>query len=89
MGSLQLAILADGTVYPCRRILVPIGKLPQDKIGDILLKSPFLKKVRQLKNFQKCRGCQLKYVCRGCPAIAWALSGNHFAPDPQCWKTIS
>ncbi len=89
MGSLQLAVLADGTVYPCRRISVPIGKLPKDSIANILINSPFLKEIRKLKNFEKCQNCHLKQVCRGCPAIGWAMTGSHFSADPQCWTSLS
>jgi len=88
MGNLQLAVLADGTVYPCRRILMPIGKLPQNKIGDLLLHSPVMKKVRRLNNYKKCKSCKLKQLCRGCPAIAWAVKKDMFAADPQCWKLV-
>jgi hypothetical protein len=31
-----MALMPDGTVYPCRRFPLPVGKLPDDKMEKIL-----------------------------------------------------
>ncbi len=86
LGRSALAILADGTVYACRRFRSPIGHVPQDRLIDIFT-SEKLDQYRQVEMMEKCRTCELLYLCRGCPAVAHAESdGNFLASDPQCWK---
>ena len=85
-GSKVLTVLANGTVYPCRRLPMPVGKVPRDELSDILFKSQVHAQLRDVSNFSKCRGCQLLPYCRGCPAVAYGATGDPFAPDPQCWK---
>ena len=36
LGSSSMALMPDGTVYPCRRVPVSIGKLPEDSMEHIL-----------------------------------------------------
>jgi len=84
-----ITILSNGAVYSCRRLPINIGQLPRDKIREIILRSKFMNKIRDIKNFSKCFDCNLKYYCRGCPAIAFAKSKNAFKPDPYCWKEKS
>ncbi|XOB40626.1 MAG: radical SAM protein [Candidatus Nealsonbacteria bacterium] len=86
VGISSLAVLADGTVYPCRRLPIKIGEIPKEKIRDIFVKSVKLNELRNVNNMEKCSKCELLQYCRGCPAIAYAVHGNFFSPDPQCWK---
>ncbi|MCS7105735.1 MAG: SPASM domain-containing protein [Candidatus Aenigmarchaeota archaeon] len=88
VGVNSLTILANGIVYPCRRLPIKIGKVPEEKIKDIFLKSKVLNELRDVKKFEKCSKCNLLQICRGCPAVAYAVYGNYFAPDPQCWKIV-
>jgi radical SAM/SPASM domain protein of ACGX system len=83
-----LCILADGTVYGCRRLPVKIGKVPKQSVRDIFVKSPFLNKARKLENFKRCKKCSLVQYCRGCPAVAYSISGNPFSKDPSCWAVV-
>lgn len=86
IGRSCLAILADGTVYACRRFPSSIGQVPQQSLVDIFT-SDALEGYRQVEHMEKCGHCPLLYYCRGCPAVAFAHSGgNFFSPDPQCWK---
>jgi radical SAM protein with 4Fe4S-binding SPASM domain len=43
---------------------------------------------RKYDEFEKCSKCELHRFCRGCPAVAYGLTHNMYAPDPQCWKEI-
>lgn len=88
LGSRGLTILADGTVYACRRLPIKIGKVPEQSIRDIFLNSRVLKKLRNLNNYEKCKNCKLRQFCRGCPAVAYSLKNNQFAPDSSCWKML-
>ncbi len=88
IGSSILTVLADGTVYSCRRLPIQIGKVPEQSIKDIFINSPEHNKMRQVEKMQKCSKCELLQFCRGCPAVAYAIYGDYMAPDPQCWKEV-
>lgn len=88
-GSKVLTVLADGTVYPCRRLPIPVGKVPRDDVAGILFNARAHVELRDASRLKKCRGCGLLPYCRGCPAVAFGASGDPFAPDPQCWKEMS
>lgn len=87
-GYTGLSILDDGTVVPCRRAPIPIGKVPEQKISDIYVESDVLKEVRNYEAIEGCGDCELKYACRGCRAVAWAEEGDYMAKDPQCFKDL-
>jgi len=88
IGGTRLAVLADGTVYPCRRLPLTIGKVPQESVAHILLNSSVLQSFRDLSSWEKCRQCDLRATCRGCPAVAYGATGSPFGPDPQCWREL-
>lgn len=88
IGSSTLTILADGTVYACRRLALKIGKIPEQSIRDVFINSSELNKMRHVDKMQKCSKCELVQFCRGCPAVAYATYGDYMAPDPQCWKDV-
>ena len=85
VGISHMTILADGTVYACRRFKSPIGKVPEQSLFDIFLGDE-LNKYREVAAFEKCRHCELVSYCRGCMAMAQTITGRWQAPDPQCWK---
>jgi radical SAM protein with 4Fe4S-binding SPASM domain len=86
VGISQLAVLPDGTVYACRRLPIPIGKVPEQKLWDIFMNSSLLNKLREPRNLEYCGECYLVNHCRGCRAVAYATTGNYLAKDPQCWR---
>lgn len=88
IGLSILTILADGTVYSCRRLPITLGKVPEDKLTDIFIKSKELNELRDISRFIKCSRCDLLRFCRGCPAVSYAVNGDYFSEDPQCWKEI-
>jgi radical SAM protein with 4Fe4S-binding SPASM domain len=83
-----LAVLADGTIYACRRLEIPIGKFPEQNLWDVLLNNDLGKKIRNLDNYDNCSNCELLSYCRGCLATKFAVSGNLYAEDPYCWRFI-
>ncbi|MHA1470132.1 MAG: radical SAM protein [Candidatus Asgardarchaeia archaeon] len=89
LGVASLSILADGTVYACRRFPSPIGKVPDQKLIDLFINSEKLNIYRDLTRYKKCKSCPLLYICRGCGAVAYGFSGSFFDPDPQCWYNVS
>jgi len=87
IGIDSLTILPDGTVLPCRRLPIPIGNLRNDSIFKIWYTSELLWRIRNKNNLKgKCNGCDLIPRCSGCRAIAYAVTGDYLAEDPQCWK---
>jgi len=86
LGIRHLTILADGKVLACRRMPIEIGKVPEQSLFDIFLKSKKLNELREINKMKKCGKCELLNYCRGCPAVAFAIKGNYFDKDPQCWK---
>ena len=87
IGMSGLSILADGTVYACRRLPVEIGRVPEQKIEDIFIASGVLNHMREVDKIGKCGECELKQLCRGCRAVSYAVNGDYMSKDPQCWKT--
>ena len=87
VGNNALTIMHDGTIYPCRRLPIPIGNALTDSFYKVWYTSEVLWNVRNLKNIKgKCADCDFIPVCRGCRAMAYALTGDYLAEDPQCWK---
>jgi radical SAM protein with 4Fe4S-binding SPASM domain len=86
-GNNALTVMPDGTVYPCRRLPIPIGNVLRDGFFSIWYDSQVLWNIRNPDNLGgKCRECDLLAVCRGCRAMAYACSGDYTAEDPQCWR---
>ena len=59
------------------------GTIDEDKANAVLSGL-----YRRLDSFQRCAGCRLLTLCRGCPAVAAATHGSFYAPDPQCWRRV-
>jgi MoaA/NifB/PqqE/SkfB family radical SAM enzyme len=85
-GKYGAAVMPEGTVLPCRRLHIPAGNLLQESLADIWNRSKVLRDIRDPDRIQgKCRRCPVR-GCTGCRAIAYALSGDYLAEDPQCWR---
>lgn len=86
-GINALTIMHDGTIYPCRRLPIPIGNALKDSFYKIWYTSDVLWNIRNSKNIKgKCNSCDFIPACRGCRALAYATTGDYLAEDPQCWK---
>ncbi len=86
-GNNALTIMHDGTIYPCRRLPIPIGNAVSDSFYKVWYTSEVLWNLRNPGNIKgKCSGCDFIPICRGCRAMAYALTGDYLAEDPQCWK---
>lgn len=87
VGNNALTIMPDGTVYPCRRLPIPIGNALHDGFYATWYGSEVLWRVRNPHNLQgKCRDCEFLTACRGCRAMAYFASGDYLAEEPQCWR---
>ena len=70
-GWTSLAVPADGTVLACRRLPVPVGKLPEQSVEEIFFGSELMKKLRRRESFAECGRCDFYQICRG---AVWQMS---------------
>lgn len=78
-----LALLPDGTLLPCRRMPIPVGRLTETSMLNLYRNSIVLRELRQATT--ACPGCPFGHVCQGgLRCLAYALHGNPFASDPGC-----
>jgi len=85
LGSESMALMPDGTIYPCRRLPIAVGNILSDPFEGILkkLETYCPAEIRSRLNGNQCRACAVE-GCAGCRAIALALTGDALADDPQC-----
>lgn len=86
VGINALSVLHDGTIYPCRRLPIPLGNILTDSLHDIWYASPMLWQAREPSNLKGyCSKCKYVPICRGCRAMAHSVHGDWLREDPQCW----
>lgn len=86
-GISMMTMTSSGKLYACRRMEVEIDDHNADFV-DVYLYNKTMNELRDFNNLEKCRNCPIVNNCRGCPAVPHGITGNMFAPDPQCWKEI-
>jgi len=86
-GFSGISVLSDGTVYPCRRLPIAIANI-KDGIVNIMLNNEVLKNLRDFDKFKGNGCCNDVFYCRGCRAVAYAITGDYMAPDPMCFKSF-
>jgi AdoMet-dependent heme synthase len=86
-GYFSLSVLASGDVYPCRRLPIIIGHI-REGIKKIVLESEVMKDLRDLSKLKEKTLCDKVTHCRGCRAVAYAVSGDYMAKDPMCFKDL-
>ncbi|MCL5291501.1 MAG: radical SAM protein [Actinobacteria bacterium] len=90
-GLAAITVLPDGTAMACRRLGLVIGNLLETPFRELWVESPELWSLRSRENYTgRCGSCARWAVCRGCRAVANAVSAGAgkpdvFADDPQCW----
>ncbi len=84
-GFIGLSVLSDGIVYPCRRLPINIGNISEG-IQNIFLNSSVMNDLRDYHSLDECGTCNDVTSCRGCRAIAYAMTGNYMGADPMCFK---
>lgn len=84
-GLTGLTIMHDGIVYPCRRLPIEIGCLPDDTLAEIWKRPGLMDQLRDPEAVDGCRDCKHLARCRGCRGVAYATTGDPLARDPHCW----
>lgn len=80
-----LCILENGDVYPCRRLPINLGNLLNDSLDDVFISNDTLKQFRDRSGWKGCKDCSHFDICRGCPAVAYAFTGDPFEEMPYCF----
>jgi AdoMet-dependent heme synthase len=84
-----LCIDSNGDVYPCRRLPIVVGNALNEELITVW-NSPTMAKLRNRDLLKgRCGICPLRWKCGGCRAIGWAMEGDAFAEDPQCFCEFS
>jgi len=84
-GFRMLSVLSDGTVYPCRRLPIPIGNI-KEGFKNLVLENEVMEELRDLNKMRESFLCDKIVHCRGCRAVAYAVTGDYMAKDPMCFK---
>lgn len=86
LGEENFAIMPNGDLLPCRRFNFKIGNLLENSLFDIVRNCALLRQLSDRNNLKhKCGTCPIN-KCYGCRALAYALEGDYFEDDNQCWR---
>lgn len=85
LGPESMALMPDGTVYPCRRLPLPVGTLPVDSMAQIIESLRGYSPQNLLTHMKKsgCSSC-VHEDCAGCRALAVAMGNGLYGEDFQC-----
>lgn len=84
-GTAMCFISHLGKVYPCGYLPLEAGDLLIEAFSDIWESSPLFQGLRdpnQLKG--KCGVCEFRYLCSGCRARAYGMTGDYLEAEPFC-----
>ncbi|HOK56990.1 MAG TPA: radical SAM protein [bacterium] len=88
VGKDGIAVMPDGTVFPCRRFPLPIGNLLNEKLLDIWENSNVLNLIRNKAFLKgKCKNCIIDN-CYGCRALVYSFYGDFLEEDPLCYLNL-
>ncbi len=86
-GESLLAVAANGDVYPCRRLPIPVGNVFATPLADLWQNHQLLRRLRDpLETPGECAHCLYRSACHGgLRCLAHAITGDPFRADPGCW----
>lgn len=85
-GDTLLTVQANGDLYPCRRLPIKVGNLTERNLLELYYNSKILQDLRQHKVSDGCQKCLFAKACRGgLRCLSYAVSGDQFKADPNCW----
>ena len=85
-GKTLVAVLADGTVMPCRRLSITIGNIHESDFQHLLRSSGFLRYIQDNPYPDACADCKHLLRCMGgAKCITYGQTGTLNAADPNCF----
>ncbi len=92
-GRFYMGMEPNGDLYPC--VFLPhdkqlkVGNIQED-LDKIWTENIVLEELRN-KDILKgcCSNCDSKYICGGCRARAYTMTGDYLEEDPGCIKSIN
>ena len=85
-GTHTISFLADGTMFPCRKLEISGGKYPEHTLHDLYFNNDTTKMIQNDKFDTYCNQCEAFVFCRGCPAMKYSVTGSVHGKEPYCWK---
>lgn len=87
-GNELITVLSDGTLTPCRRLPIPVGKLMETPLAVLYQASPLFRELRDERGVREgCEGCLYKWLCGGgLRCLSHAMTGSFLKADPGCRK---
>jgi radical SAM protein with 4Fe4S-binding SPASM domain len=79
----KLAVSKKGELKPCIYSEIVLGKLGQTSLNEIFKKVEKYWYLTKDK-INKCKDCELRYICFDCREIAYRKYGNLYAENPNC-----
>ena len=74
-----------GEVFPCGYLPLEAGNIRQQPFREIWEDSPLFAELRNPDLLTgKCGVCEFKYVCGGCRARAYGMTGSYLGEEPFC-----
>lgn len=84
-GDNLLAICADGSVMPCRRLPFVIGNVSDEKLSSIIQQSQMMRELKTALYPPACTSCKDLLRCHGgAKCVTYAQTGNAFERDVNC-----
>lgn len=85
LGRDTMALMPDGTVFPCRRLPIPAGDLLAETFEVVRerLARYAVQEIRTRLGGGRCGACGVD-DCAGCRALARAIHGDFLGDDPAC-----
>ncbi len=84
-GRAYFALEHNGDVYPCVFLPIRVGNILRDGFDKIWFESELFNAFRDRDSPRHAaHACPYKYVCGGCRAHAYAVTGDPLGPDPTC-----
>lgn len=84
-GRNLLAILADGTVMPCRRLPLELGNVLEQELEEMISSAPVMGRLRQSSFPPECSGCRKLFACYGgAKCVTYGQTGEWNRRDVNC-----
>ncbi|GAB2878440.1 hypothetical protein GCM10027046_03090 [Uliginosibacterium flavum] len=83
-GDSLITVMPDGTLYPCRRLPIPMGNAYERPLIELYADSP-MQAIRQPLAQEGCTSCGFAGQCQGgLRCLSWAVHGRLDQADPGC-----